>query len=179
MYVLSSKADVPCMCLLAARPRSFSGATNAASDQLIVGPGIGKRFSASLKPDASHIRANPNGRFLIRLSESLFLAPQSDSKGLGEKRPNPGCFWWFSHRRRRKNFWRRKNFYHHYGHQPGLLPTRINPVGWSQGDRGRGRLAGGEKRKAKQKRKAGSGRLAAKYEVLSTQKKRVHKTLRW
>jgi hypothetical protein len=48
------------MCLLAAR--SFSGATNAASDQIIVGPGFGRRFSASLKPDASHTRANPKSR---------------------------------------------------------------------------------------------------------------------
>jgi hypothetical protein len=40
-----------------------------------------------------------SGRFLVRLSDSLFLAPQSDSKKkrhskeLHEKRPNPGCFW--------------------------------------------------------------------------------------
>jgi hypothetical protein len=57
-----------------------------------------------------------SGRFLIRLSDSLFLAPQSDlekkskrhSKGLGEKRPNPGCFWFTAVGGR--CFWRRKNY---------------------------------------------------------------------
>jgi hypothetical protein len=56
------------------------------------------------------------GRFLIGLSASLFLAPQSDlenkskrrSKELGEKRPNPGCFWFTAVGGR--FFWRRKNF---------------------------------------------------------------------
>jgi hypothetical protein len=46
----------------------------------------------------------------------LFLAPQGDlerkrkrrSKGLGEKRPNPGCFWFTAVGGR--FFWRRKNF---------------------------------------------------------------------
>jgi hypothetical protein len=50
VHVRSQQQGRFAMCLLAAR--SFSGATNAASDQLIVGPGFGKRFSASLKPDA-------------------------------------------------------------------------------------------------------------------------------
>jgi hypothetical protein len=57
------------------------------------------------------------GRFLIRLSDSLFLAPQSDlekkgakcrSKWPGKKRPNPGCFWFTAvggrFFRRRKDF---------------------------------------------------------------------------
>jgi hypothetical protein len=56
------------------------------------------------------------GRFLIRPSDSLFSAPQSDlekkskhrSKGLGEERPNPGCFWFTAVGGR--FFWQRKNF---------------------------------------------------------------------
>jgi hypothetical protein len=56
------------------------------------------------------------GRFLIRLSDSLFLAPQSDlekkatrrSKELREKRPNPGSFCFNAEGG--SFFWRRKNF---------------------------------------------------------------------
>jgi hypothetical protein len=57
--------------------------------------------------------AAATGRFLIRLSDSLFLAPQSDlkkkrSKEHREKRPNPGsiCF----NAEGGIFFWRRKNF---------------------------------------------------------------------
>jgi hypothetical protein len=66
--------------------------------------------------DGWGLGGRPGGRFLIRLSDSLLLAPQSDlgkktkrcSKGLGEKRPDLGCFCFTAVGG--SFFWRRKNF---------------------------------------------------------------------
>jgi hypothetical protein len=72
-------------------------------------------FSIDLNARSTSGRYTKSGRYLVRPSDSLFLAPQSDSekktrrhsKELREKRPNPGCFWFTAVGGR--TFWRRKN----------------------------------------------------------------------